>query len=350
MTGKNFAISVIIPLYNAENFIGECLTSLAEQTFQDFEIIVVDDCSTDNSLRVAASFYENFGDKLKVAKLSANSGCPGISRNFALEMARGEYVYFLDSDDFLSETAFEELYTVAKKFDADVVHAEWFIVFRNVNGKFKFEKVNIQEGNFVTEPTLETFDLSERVTAFAAKKYLWWACNKLFRRQFLLENKITFPEVSAFEDMAFTFMCIVTAKNYVRVPFASYCYRRHDKYISLKDRGAVGSTNVAIKIVNTLDNFMDGQKFFRDNPQYKYAILDSFLQDQLDGAANTMFINTSHGALFNFFRDNIFSVNPKENVALTLYLFIAASTLKSLLNQQATEINKLKNQIAVLKK
>lgn len=340
---------MIIPMYNVENFIGECLTSLLEQTFQDFEIIIVDDCSTDDSPRVATSFYENFGDRLKIAKLSANSGCPGIPRNFALEMACGEYVYFLDSDDFLSGTALEELYTVAKKFDADVVHAEWHISFRNVNGKFEFKRTSFQEGNFVTEPTLETFDLSERVTGFAEKKYLWWACNKLFRRQLLTENEIKFPEVSVFEDMVFTFMCVVAAKNYVRVPFASYCYRRHDKSISLKKRGAVESTNVVIKIVNALDNFMDGRKFFRNNPQYKYAILDSFLQGQLDCVANAMVINSSQGALFNFFRDNIFSVNPQENVALTSYLFIAASTFKTSLNQQATEINNLKNQVAVLK-
>ena len=92
---------------------------------------------------------------------------------------------------------------------------------------------------------------------------------------------------------------------------------------------------------------MDGRKFFRNNPQYKYAILDSFLQGQLDCAANAMVINSSQGALFNFFRDNIFSVNPQDNVALTSYLFVAASTFKKLLNQQATEIAALKNNLEV---
>ena len=102
-------------MYNAEKFIGECLTSLANQTFQDFEVIIVDDCSTDNSLNAALTFSKIFGERLRLAKLSANSGCPGVPRNFALEAARGEYIFFLDSDDFLSGTALEELYTVAKK-------------------------------------------------------------------------------------------------------------------------------------------------------------------------------------------------------------------------------------------
>ena len=127
---STYAISVVIPMYNAEKYIGECLTSLANQTFQDFDVTVVDDCSTDNSRAVVNKFLDTFGGgRLKLKKLSKNSGYPGLPRNSALDMVRGKYVYFLDSDDFLSETAFEELYTVAEKFNADVVHGEKYFVF-----------------------------------------------------------------------------------------------------------------------------------------------------------------------------------------------------------------------------
>ena len=117
MAAKNFPeISVIIPLYNAEKYIGACLESLANQTFQDFEVIVADDCSTDKSAMVVKSFISTFGDRLRLVKLSKNSGVPSTPRNFALKKARGKYVYYLDSDDLLTPTAFEELGTRSRIF------------------------------------------------------------------------------------------------------------------------------------------------------------------------------------------------------------------------------------------
>lgn len=111
---KNPAVTVIVAMFNAQDFIADCLTSLLNQTFQDFEIIVADDCSTDSSLAVVQNFLPEFGDRLRILTLSKNSGHPGIPRNFALEAARGKYVCFLDSDDMLSENAPEDFFNVAK--------------------------------------------------------------------------------------------------------------------------------------------------------------------------------------------------------------------------------------------
>ncbi|MBR0262196.1 MAG: glycosyltransferase family 2 protein [Selenomonadaceae bacterium] len=118
-------ISVIIPLYNAEKYIGDCLESLLVQTFQDFEVIVVDDCSTDNSVAIVQSYAEKFGGRLKIARTKKNSGGGGyVPRNLGLNLSRGEYVIFMDSDDAVTPDALEKLYTTAKKFDADVVGCE----------------------------------------------------------------------------------------------------------------------------------------------------------------------------------------------------------------------------------
>lgn len=128
------AVSVIIPMYNAENYIAESLDSLLNQTLKNIEVIVVDDCSTDNSLNIAMRFTEKFVGRLNLMRLSGNSGCPGIPRNFALEVAHGKYVYFLDSDDFIDATALEHLYEVAEDFDADVVHVDKYFEFTDVQG------------------------------------------------------------------------------------------------------------------------------------------------------------------------------------------------------------------------
>ena len=350
MAKKNIpAVSVIIPMFNAENFIGETLTSLANQTFKDFEVIVADDCSTDNSRSIVNRFLNqsSSGGGINLIKLPKNSGFPSVPRNFALNKARGKYVYFLDSDDLLTETALEELYNVAENFEADVVHVEKYFVLKGDS----VEVQSFQTGEFVTEPTLETSELGERVKGFTQKRYVWWGCNKLFRRQLLIDNKIKFPEVSVFEDMAFTFECLVCAKNYVRVPFVSYFYRIRDDSLSHRGRPATDSTLTAIKIVSALDNFMSNRKFFRTNPQYRYALLDFFLQERLEVIAKKFFVygDNSPDEVFNFLHDKIFTANPQDNVALTSYLFVTASILKLFSTQQEAEIDKLNRQLAALK-
>ena len=114
---ENPLVSVIIPMYNAEEYIEECLQNLLNQTLKNFEVIVVDDCSTDKSLEVAEKMIPAFNEKnlkLVTLTLSQNSGCPGIPRNVAMEHAKGKYIYFMDSDDFLDETALEDFYKVAE--------------------------------------------------------------------------------------------------------------------------------------------------------------------------------------------------------------------------------------------
>ena len=115
------AISVIIPLYNAERYIGETLDSLLAQTFQDFELIVVDDCSTDSSCAVVENYAERFGGRLKLTRTIKNTGSGTEPRNLGLTLSRGEYVYFMDNDDAVTPTALDELYALAKKFDADAL-------------------------------------------------------------------------------------------------------------------------------------------------------------------------------------------------------------------------------------
>ena len=117
------AISVIIPMYNAQQYVRECLDSLLAQTFQDFEVIVVDDCSTDNSFAVVKNYMPRFKGRLRLAQTAKNSGGGGyIPRNIGLEMATGEYVYFMDADDFILLSALETLYEAAIIYDADVVY------------------------------------------------------------------------------------------------------------------------------------------------------------------------------------------------------------------------------------
>ena len=132
MSTKNPLVSVIIPVFNAAKFLSQTLESLLCQTLTNFEVVAVDDCSTDNSVEVLQSFAKRFGGggvRLRVVKLATNSGTPDTPRNVGIKTARGKYVTFLDDDDFFTPTALEELSTLAEKFQADVVHTDEFYAF-----------------------------------------------------------------------------------------------------------------------------------------------------------------------------------------------------------------------------
>ncbi|MBE8954376.1 MAG: glycosyltransferase family 2 protein, partial [Quinella sp. 2Q5] len=155
------AVSVVVPLFNAERYVAACLESLLYQTLTDFEVIVVDDCSTDSSVAVVESYIPKFGGRLKLSRMKKNSGSGGLPRNKGLQHSRGEYIFFVDADDFVTPTALEELYTLAKNFDADVVYCEKIfdtdaaatnVWLTNMNGKFS-----------VAAPTFVTENLAERV-------------------------------------------------------------------------------------------------------------------------------------------------------------------------------------------
>ncbi|MCR5833109.1 MAG: glycosyltransferase [Selenomonadaceae bacterium] len=340
---KNPAISVIIAMYNSEEYITDCLDSLIIQTFQDFEVIIADDCSTDNSYKVAQGFISKFGDRLKLIKLPRNSGFPGIPRNFAFKKARGKYIYFLDSDDLLEKTTFEKLYETAEEFNADVVHAETSIAFRENGNNLEWSYLKFQTVTPVEKPTIETFDVGERLDGLITKKFLWWACNKLFNRKFLRDNDIVFAKTKQFEDFLFIMQCLVFAKNYVRVPYVGYYYRVREGSLSHGGLSEYAPFQNLVLIMKAIDDFMNRTKFFIDNPRYKYSIIDFFMKGRMDSFEESFIAEDYNlGEVYNSFRA-LFSRTPQENLSLTTYLFIAANLFNIRIKQQAKEIEELKS-------
>lgn len=270
------AISVIIPLYNDEKYIGACLESILSQTFYDFEVVVVDDCSTDNSAAVVESYMPKFGGKLTLLHTDENTGGGALPRNKGLYFSRGEYVFFADSDDFLLKNALEEIYSLAKDFDADVVYCE-----RNFETDEIGENVRLvthQKGGLVERPTFETDILAKRVNTILEHD-IWGApwC-KLVRRNFLTENEILFPNVFPCEDYFWTLNLFLFAKKFLRVPLAVYFWRQTKKS-SIRGKDTVEDKfnlwlQPAIFGLKWLDSMMGKLQFFRDNADFRHAILD----------------------------------------------------------------------------
>ena len=286
-------VSVIVPVYNAEKYLGVCLESLLIQTLTDFEVIVVDDCSTDASNAVAESYLERFGGRLKIVTLPENTGSGAVPRNVGLDFAGGEYVYFVDNDDLLVDTALETLYACAAEYRADVVEMEKFFT---CDAEPVPEDLKIAAwcytDSFVEEPTFETEDLGERVKKFLASKFCWAPWAKLIRRDFLIDNAITFPRMTIAEDVVHTFELICLAKKILRVPVPLYVNRTNADSMMRRERTPeqmiTFRTNPLITGLEALEEFMRGLDYFNQNPVVRLQVLNFFILMQIDNMKNAL--------------------------------------------------------------
>lgn len=281
------AVSVIIPMYNAEKYVGECLKSLLAQTFYDYEIIAVDDCSTDKSFEIAESYISKFGGKLKLIRRKKNSGGAGLPKNDGLKISSGEYIFFMDSDDMITTTALEELYSVAKNFRADVVQCEKFYqissgtTLKDLN-QVSPPQISYPNIKFVDVPTLISDNLEERIRNWLQRKFLWPNWSQLIRRDFFVENNFTFTNALG-EDRTLTFCLLVNSKKYVLVPSIVNFYRIVDNSLSHKNKSVEDILRERIREVvknfQYLKSFLNDHEFFRKHADLKYAVLENSTLD-----------------------------------------------------------------------
>ena len=280
------AISVIIPMYNVEKYIGECLDSILAQTFGDFEVIVVDDCSTDKSREVVESYIPKFSGRLQLVKSEKNSGgCVGQPRNVAINLSRGKYLFFMDSDDAIVDNMFEELYAVAEKFQADVVHCEKYYQAPGetaITDKKFLNPHSDEQVEFVKEPTVVTDSLGKRIKDFGERRYIGYPWNRLISRQLIAENDIRFPLVRCGDDHIFSLYVLCVAKKIVRVPTPYYVWRKRTDSVTWEqlpvDKLFHRWCDSLFRGAQQIDEFMDRFEFFRNNPTCKYWVFESLAQ------------------------------------------------------------------------
>ena len=271
-------MSVIVPLYNAERYISDCLNSLLTQTFQNFEVIVVDDCSTDSSCAIVESYREKFDGRLTLSHMDKNSGSGALPRNKGLNLSRGEYVYFMDADDFVTKTALEELYMLAKDYNADVVYCEKF--YRADDDGKNLKIMAYQLGGFVDKPTLEPDDLAERVQRILGERYWVTPWCKLVRRNLMIEHENFFPQICICEDNIWTYSLVFYAKKFLRVPNVTYIYRIAKSSMTSRKKTPQQTINFWLNPIllglKALNQLMLKHEFFQKNSSYRYAVLENF--------------------------------------------------------------------------
>lgn len=273
------AVSVIVPMYNEEKYIVDCMESILAQTFKNFEVIVVNNCSTDNSPAIVESYKEKFGGRLTLLKTDYNTNSGAIPRDKGLYFSRGEYLFIIDADDLITATALEELYTLAKEYDADVIYCE-----KNYRAKDDGTLLDIEIGHggtLVDKPTFETDDIPERLQKLFQGKYRWPQWRKMVRRSFIFKHEIFFPDTRPSDDDVWTYGLLFYAKKILRVPNIVYVRRLSEGSI-MREKKTPQQTvtfwiNPILLGLKALDKLMSKHEFFQQNPQYRYAVLERFI-------------------------------------------------------------------------
>ena len=274
-------ISVIIPLYNAEKYIRQCLISVLASKFTDYEVLIIDDCSTDNSVDEVKKLLQHFDGRLKILSTEKNSGGPGIPRNIGVKNAAGKYIVFLDSDDLILPTTLGDFFKLAEYHMADAIFPDRYFIF---NDKFKGDNLKVMFNGTVDElvdtPTLEPVGLREKIGLYTEGKFMPWG--KFYRRNFLLENKIEFTRIKFSEDTVFSFKCICLAEKYLRVPHVLNIYRIREDSASRKILSSREGVKLWLSVVTigieSINDFMDRQKFFLENPACRSQVLKFFIE------------------------------------------------------------------------
>ncbi len=181
---NNVKITAIMPVYNVEKFIGKCIESLQAQTLTEWELIAVDDGSPDNSGAICDEYA--MADSRITVIHKENGGAPS-ARNTAIPKARGEYLYFVDSDDWAEPTMFEDMYTVAKENDAQLVVAGYYIDTYYSDTEFYTQEQALPSKKFGSQR-----EFREYAHNMFDKNLLYTPWNKLFQRKYIEDNNIRF--------------------------------------------------------------------------------------------------------------------------------------------------------------
>ena len=210
-------VSVIMPVYNVEQYLPKCLASIVNQTLNDIEIICVNDGSTDNCPKILEEFKSK-DDRIKI--INKENGGVSIARNAGLEIASGEYIGFIDADDYIDENFFELLYNEAKENDADVACGG---IKRENDGQTHFF-INYSQ-MVITNDIYDKINFS-KIVQFS---FVW---NKIFRHSFLKENELKFMPNVNFEDIIFSAQFTMKSDILVCVPNTFYHYVKRNESIS----------------------------------------------------------------------------------------------------------------------
>ena len=250
MEKTKLKLSIIVPVYNVLPYIRKCIDSLLAQTIGDFEIILIDDGSTDGTADVLKEYAHNYPEKIQLKRVE--NGGQGRARNIGIEMAHGEFLGFIDSDDWIDQDMYKKLYDKSMLSGADVVVCEWLAVYPD--GKEELLPACVQEHWLASAGS---------------------ASNKMFRRS--LVGDVKFPSGLWYEDFYFSTMLMLKANaiEYVLEPLYMY---RQSPVSTMRNNNSAKNLDLIV-ILDMLREYMLANGF---EDEFEFFVLNHCLIDSIN--------------------------------------------------------------------
>ncbi len=246
-------VSIIVPVYNVERYIEQCMESLVNQTLQDIEIICIDDCGHDKSIEIVEKFAAT-DKRITVLHNERNSGI-SVSRNNAIEISTAPYIMFCDSDDFYAPDMCKKMYNAITESGADIAMCDIKVIYEADH------KQKSADDAYFKLPAIGTVEMSEHIRNHTAVT-VW---NKIYRREILDKYDVRFPIGLRYEDEYFWRVYTLWCKNIFFIPDELYCYRRRT--------GSIMNTTFNSKDAKSLDRIKIALEYY--DYLTKWDLLDS---------------------------------------------------------------------------
>lgn len=262
---NNPKMTIIMPAHNVEKYISKSVDSILNQKLKELEIIIINDGSTDNTQSKINNFLEK-DNRIKSIELNLASGNAGTPRNIGLAVATGEYIGFVDSDDYITPSMFETLFNEAKIKNADIVSQSSFIRVESGNER----KIKIEYKEFNNE--------KERLNVYKSNYFsnIW---NRIYKNNLIKSNSIYFPNIYLSEDMCFSFVTHAFCNKAIKVGgcYYYYNYNRNDSTTKLRTME---------KGVEILKSFEQIKEYFESFKLYD-QLEDEILEKKLNSISYT---------------------------------------------------------------
>ena len=236
-------ISIIIPVYNSELYLSRCFYSVLTQTCKDLEIICVLDNKTDDKSKDILEHYAREDNRVKIIEDTTGKG-QGYNRNLGIEAATKEYIAFLDSDDYVDISYYEQMINASKMFDSDVVMSDMVII-----SKGEQETIKEKKHRFHAE-----YLLSKKVIMSGES----CCCDKIYKTSLVKDNPdIRFPEDTIFENNLFLLKVMNNCKKLITSPNANYYWMKHEETLSQSPIYATKRLDDSYKVISQILDYIE---------------------------------------------------------------------------------------------
>lgn len=267
-------VSIIIPVYNAEKYLNKCLNSIIRQSYNKWELIIINDGSTDSSLKIITNFINTEKSNNRITVINKQNEGVSIARNIGIKQAKGEFLYFCDADDILTSNAIELLVNTMEKKQVTFVRSDYQAIGEKEENLFVNKKFYIRKkyaGQIMDAPSFYKHIILD--------EFFLWLC--LFRKDIIQSNNLIFlPKCRYKEDVDFILHYLTHSKKNIYLWKQIYLYRKHSSAATVKECNYTKDIEIVKNSLNMISDFKYVDKYIDkliNRPSKLYIIKNRFL-------------------------------------------------------------------------